>query len=84
MTIINKEQKNDISLTVNAGKTVTSITIMRLIAPAISSTKGITFGGATVQSDGSFSPSDQQESQIGKSSFVIKVPAASAVVVVIK
>jgi hypothetical protein len=84
MTIINKEQKKDISLTVNAGKTVGSIDIMRLTAPTVSSTTGITFAGAAVQSDGSFSPSNQEQSQINKSSFVVKVPAASAVVVVIR
>lgn len=84
MTIINKEQKKDLTLNVNAGKTVVSISIMRLVAPAVNSTTGITFGGATVQSDGSFSPVDKEESQIGKSNFVIKVPAASAAVIVIK
>ncbi len=84
MTIINKEQTKDVSLTVNAGKIVTSINVMSLTAPAVDSTTGITFAGAAVQSDGSFSPAHQVESQIGKSSFVIKVPAASAVVVVIK
>jgi hypothetical protein len=84
ITIINKEQKKNISLTVNAGKTVTNINVMRLTAPAINSTTGITFDGATVQSDGNFSPMHLEESQIGKNSFVIKVPAASAVVLVMK
>jgi hypothetical protein len=84
MTIINKEQKKDISITVNASKTVSSINVMRLTAPAVDSTTGITFAGAAVQSDGTFSPATQEESQIGKSSFTIKVPAASAVVVLIK
>ncbi|MDO3624645.1 glycosyl hydrolase family protein [Mucilaginibacter sp. BT774] len=84
MTIINKEQKKDISLTVNAGRTVNSINVMQLKAPAVNSTTGITFAGAAVQSDGSFSPVSQGDVQIGKSNFVIKVPAASAVVVVIK
>ena len=84
MTIINKEQKTGLTLTVNAGKTISAINIMRLTAPAVNSTTGITFAGATVQSDGSFSPADQEVSQIGKNSFVIKVPAASAAVVVMK
>ena len=84
MTIINKEQKKDISLTVNAGKTVTSINVMRLTAPAVDAKTGIAFAGAAVQSDGTFSPVNQEESQIGKSSFTIKVPAASAVIVLIK
>jgi hypothetical protein len=84
MTIINKEQKKDLTLTINAGKTVNSINIMRLTAPAVNSTAGITFAGAAVQSDGSFSPAVREEYQIGKSSFVIKVPAASAAVIVIK
>jgi len=84
MTIINKEQKKNISLTVNAGKTVASINVMRLTAPAVNSTTGITFAGAAVQSDGSFSPAIQEGTQIGKSSFVIAVPAASAAVIVMK
>jgi hypothetical protein len=84
MTIINKEQKRDITLTVNAGKTVTGISVMRLAAPAVNATTEITFGGSAVQSDGSFSPAVTEDSQIGKDTFVIKVPAASAAVVVIK
>jgi hypothetical protein len=84
VTIINKEQKNDISLTINAGKPVTTVNIMRLTAPTVSSTTGITFGGAAVQSDGGFSPMVREEFQIGKNSFVIKVPEASAAVVTIK
>lgn len=84
MTIINKEQKRDLTLIVNAGKTVSGINIMRLTAPAVNSTTGITFAGAAVQSDGSFSPVEKETSQIGKNSFVIKVPAASAAVVVMK
>lgn len=84
VTIINKEQKKDLTLSVNAGKTVTGISVMRLVGPAVDSTTGITFAGATVQSDGSFLPADKEDSQIGKNNFTIKVPAASAAVVVIK
>jgi hypothetical protein len=84
MTIINKEQKKDISLIVNLNKTVSGINVMRLKAPEVTSTTGITFAGAAVQSDGSFSPADMEETQIGKKSFTINVPAASAAVVVIK
>ncbi|HTK19595.1 MAG TPA: glycosyl hydrolase family 79 C-terminal domain-containing protein [Mucilaginibacter sp.] len=84
MTIINKEPQKDITLNINTGKTVNSIKIVRLVAPAMNSTTGITFADATVQSDGSFVPAGHEESQIGKTSFVIKVPAASAAVVLIK
>ena len=84
MTIINKEQKKNISLTINAGKTVASINVMRLTAPAVNSTTGITFAGAAVKSDGSFSPAVQEGVQIGKSSFVMTVPAASAAIIVMK
>ncbi len=84
MTIINKEQNKDLTLTVNPGKTVTSINVMRLAAPAVNSTTGITFAGASVQSDGSFLPANLEETQIGKNSFTIKVPAASAAVVIVK
>ena len=56
----------------------------RLEKAAEKAAQEITFAGAAVQSDGSFSPVSQGDVQIGKSNFVIKVPAASAVVVVIK
>lgn len=84
MTIINKERKRDLTLSVYAGKTVNSISVMRLVAPAVNSTTGISFAGASVQNDGSFSPVSKEESQIGKSNFEIKVPAASAAVIMIK
>jgi hypothetical protein len=83
MTIINKEQTKDVSVTVNAGKNVNTIDIMRLVAPAVNAPTGITFAGSAVQSDGSFSPGSTESAQVGSKTFTIKVPAASAVVVTI-
>ncbi|HWD86860.1 MAG TPA: glycosyl hydrolase family 79 C-terminal domain-containing protein [Mucilaginibacter sp.] len=83
MTIINKEQKKGVSVTVNAGKNVNSIDILRLTAPAFDSKTGITFAGSAVQNDGSFSPATKESKQVGSNSFTITVPAASAVVVTI-
>jgi hypothetical protein len=81
LTIINKEQQQNISLAVSTGKTIATVNIMRLAAPSVNSTTGITFAGAAVKSDGSFAPVSTENTKPNNNSFVITIPAASAVVV---
>ncbi|MBS1531091.1 MAG: hypothetical protein JSU01_12345 [Bacteroidetes bacterium] len=83
LTIINKEQKKDIVVTINTGRNVPFIDVKRLKAAAVDAKTGITFAGSAVQSDGSFSPISKESQQISGDSFVIKIPAASAAVVTI-
>jgi hypothetical protein len=82
VTLINKSDK-DLSFTVQIGKTVGGIDIARLAAPAVTSTTGTTFGGSTVNADGTFNVSYQHYT-VNQKSFLVNVPAFSAAVVTVQ
>lgn len=83
VVLINKDLSS--SVTAQIGSTISTAfsnaTVMRLSAPSLTATSGITLGGSAVASDGTWSPS-QYENVIGKSGvFSVDVPAGSAAVV---
>jgi hypothetical protein len=84
LTLINKDDSNNFSFTVQPGKHVSTIQISRLSAPSITSTGGVTLGGNMVNADGTFKLGTPEEFTINKSSFVVNVPAGSAALVMIK
>jgi hypothetical protein len=84
ITIINMDAGKSFSFTVNLSKTAASIQISRLTAPTIYDVTGVTFAGASVQSDGAYKAGATENHTINKNSFVVKVPAASAVVIAVQ
>ena len=83
VTLINKDDINNLSFTIQAGKTVSNIEIAWLTAPAITSTTGLTFAGGKVKPDGTFVPAPT-EYAVNQTSFVVNVPAGNAAVVTFK
>lgn len=83
ITLINKETTENISFTIQSGKTVSSIQIARLTAPSVISATGTMFAGSAVNSDGTFNPVITEQQVINTNSFVINVPAGSAAVVAV-
>ncbi len=83
VTLINKEQAQDINFTIQPGKTVSKITIARLSGPSLTSKTGITFAGSIVAADGTFVPGKAEQITVNKNSFVVKVPRGSAAVITI-
>ena len=84
ITLINKEEKTDISFTVQVSKTVASVQVTRLMAPEIVSTTGTTFAGSSVNADGSFTPTAIEQPKVNDKSFVVRVLAGSAVVITVR
>jgi hypothetical protein len=84
LTLINKDDKQDYVINVQLTKTASSVQIARLSAPSITSSAGITFAGAAINSDGILSPQKFERHAVNGKSFYIEVPAASAVVVTVK
>ena len=56
-------------------------TIVRLCAPSADSKTGITFGGASVDSNGHWAPRLRQSAAIKSNGFVVRLPAASAAII---
>ncbi|HTD41747.1 MAG TPA: glycosyl hydrolase family 79 C-terminal domain-containing protein [Mucilaginibacter sp.] len=80
LSLINMES-TDILFTIQPGKTVAAIQIARLTAPAIYATTGVTFAGASVLADGTYTAGPTENHTINNNSFVVKVPAGTAMVV---
>jgi hypothetical protein len=81
ITLINKEQAQDIYFTLQTGKTISNVSIDRLSAPSLTSKTNVTFAGSAVGMDGTFIPGNSSRYTVNKKSFVVKVPAGSAAVV---
>jgi hypothetical protein len=86
-----KKDENLIALVFNKSNQATSISIpvrhgmkksaslLRLTAPAIDATSGVTFGGSVVQGDGSWAPSSVEKLGAVSGAFEVKLPAYCAV-----
>lgn len=84
VTLINKEEKTDIPVTVQlSSKNASTIEIARFTAPSITSADNITFAGSRVNADGTFKPGSLEQVTVNKKTFVVTVPAASAAVITV-
>jgi len=83
VTLINKETTKDFSFKVRLTKQASSIDVVRLTAPSVTSTTGITFAGKTVSADGNFTPSVTEQYTVNQNNFTVNVKAGSAAVVTV-
>jgi len=57
--------------------------VVRLLAPSVTATGGVTLGGASVGADGAWAISEQDSVSVTNASFTITVPPASAALVIL-
>jgi hypothetical protein len=81
VTLINKDAANNFSFTIPLSQKSATVQVARLKAPSLTTAAGTTFGGGTVNADGTFKPSVAEQYLVTQTSFVINVPAGSAAVV---
>jgi uncharacterized protein (TIGR03437 family) len=79
--VINKDMTQDAAVSIAPGAGYTTALAMRLAAPAVDSTTGVTLGGASVQVDGSWLPAELENVPSSGGAFLTTVRAASAVLV---
>jgi len=84
VSLINKESATDIAFTIQLTGTAQTVKILRLSAPSLTATDGVTFGGSSVQADGTFSVAAQDTFTVNNKTLVVNVPAGSAAIVVIQ
>jgi uncharacterized protein (TIGR03437 family) len=78
--VVNKDMTQDAAVTIAPGAYSTALA-MRLTAPAVDSTTGVTLGGAAVQTDGSWLPAQLESASVSGGTYSTKVPLASALLV---
>jgi uncharacterized protein (TIGR03437 family) len=81
VTVINKDMVQDAAVSIAPGAGYTTALAMRLAAPAVDSTTGVTLGGASVKADGSWLPAQIENLPSSGGAFPTTVRAASAVLV---
>ena len=84
ITLINREEKNNIAFNIQVSKTVSSVQIARLTAPSITSTANVTFGGSAISTNGTFTPVAVAPQSINQKNFTVNMPAGSAAVVTVQ
>ena len=84
LTLINKDITKNVAVQIKIDKSYSKANLMRLVAPSIDSTTGVTFGGSAVNSDGSWSPTVTEPVAKNGNTFQIALPAGSAAVVTFK
>ncbi len=84
VTLINRDELKNFSFTVEVGRKITNVQVMRLSAPSITATDGTTLGGSTVGADGSFNPSSIENYTLSQDSFLVNVPTGSAAIITVK
>lgn len=80
VTLINKERGQSADVHVLGVQRFTEARILRLAAPSLESTRGVTLGGSEVTAEGEWTPGAGQKVAIRDGACVIPLPAASAVV----
>jgi len=80
-TLLNRSMNKDFDFNIISSKKLASIKVNRLKAPAIDAATGITFGGSTVNADGTFNLTSTESLSNDKNAFIVHVPAGSAAVV---
>ncbi|WP_143305103.1 glycosyl hydrolase family 79 C-terminal domain-containing protein [Chitinophaga vietnamensis] len=84
ITLINKEDNQDISFTITPGMQASTAQAFTLTAPSITATDGVTFAGSQPDANGRFTPGNPPAYGPSNNQFIVNVPAGSAAVVVIK
>lgn len=81
VTLINKESARGAVVDLRCKGRISKATAMRLMAPSLESSTGVTLGGAAVNSDGSWKPMRDEVLRVGSAGMRVVVPPGSAAVV---
>jgi hypothetical protein len=83
IVVINKHMRDGVELTIDPGRDrVTAAAVTRLVGSRVDATEGVTFGGASVDDFGQWTPA-HQEAPVTGNEIAIDLPAASAAVVTV-
>ena len=75
LTIINKDPMIGINAQIGTGSSYAQATAVRLTAKSLSSQGGVTFAGSSVNSDGTWFPSVEEQVNQNRTGYTIFVPA---------
>jgi hypothetical protein len=80
LTVINKDMNRDASVSIS-GVSAKQAGVMRLSAPSLTATTGITLGGASVEANGKWSGGKSEPVKLSGGKAMLELPAGSAALV---
>lgn len=81
LVIVNKDAHNAAHVAINTTQSYSQAQGISLIAPSLSSTSNILFGGSPIGADGSWRPTNFKQIPVNGASSNVTVPAGSALVI---
>jgi hypothetical protein len=84
LILVNKDSTQNLEITVSAGQTIQTATLLAMAAPqssGLAATSGVTIQGATVTTDGTFAPGTAYNLAISGTTATCYVPALGAVLI---
>ena len=83
LIVVNKDSTQNLGLTINCGRAVSSATLLEMTGPALNATTGVMIQGAVIGQDGSFVPEAAYTLTANGSSVTCYVAASSAVLIAV-
>lgn len=81
LVIINKDETKQAKITINTTQSFKRAIGVSLLAPSLSSTTDITFGGSSIGADGTWHPTVIKHFQVNGATLKVTIPAGSAIVI---
>jgi hypothetical protein len=81
LVLINKDAQSPVNVEVSGLTSYSQAAVLRLTAPMLDAQTGITFGGRSVDANGSWAPAPAERVERKETFFLLQLPAASAAVV---
>lgn len=78
VTIVNKDAVRNVDASITAAGYLSPVRVLRLSGPALDSKDGVTLGGASVNANGEWTPSQVEHLHNHAGEYKIDIPAASA------
>jgi hypothetical protein len=82
VTLLNKDLTQPVAAQLDLGAAFKAGQVLRLSAPAVDATEGVTFAGAAVTAEGKWTPQTTEPLALTTGKTIVTLPPASAVLVV--
>ena len=84
VTLVNKDLTKSVAASINAGAKFTQGQALRLTAPSVDATSGVTFAGAAVNADGTWAPKSPEALTLSAGQTTVTLPPASAALLILE
>jgi hypothetical protein len=81
LVVVNKDELQSLNLTIETPQTIRTATLQTMTGSSLAALTGVTIGGATVNSDGSFAPASPETLPASENQAICTIQALSAALI---